>query len=67
MEANHVLRIGEVVERVGLSRSMIYLMVSDGRLPPPIKLSSRAVGWPADEITAWIEQRKTARGDGGQR
>lgn len=54
-----LLRLPEVVARVGLQKSSIYEML--GRTPPafprPLKLSRRAVCWPASAIDSWIQER----------
>lgn len=54
-----LLRLPEVESRVGLRKSSIYEML--GRTPPafpkPLKLSRRAVCWPASAIDAWIADR----------
>jgi len=36
----------------GLSRSTIYLRVSQGLWTKPVSLGARAVGWPSDEVDA---------------
>jgi len=36
----------------GLSRSTIYLRVSQGLWTKPVSLGARAVGWPSDEAEA---------------
>jgi prophage regulatory protein len=54
-----IQRLPEVKARTGLSRSTIYLKIKDGSFPSPIQLSTRAVGWPSDEIDQWIEERIT--------
>ena len=52
-----ILRLKDVISCIGLSRSSIYSKVQDGSFPPPIKLGARAIGWPEDVITDWINQR----------
>jgi prophage regulatory protein len=52
-----ILRLPEVKERVGLSRSAIYLAVSREEFPRPVRLGARAVGWLESEIEEWIRQR----------
>lgn len=52
-----LLRLPVVKARTGLSRSTIYLYVSEGTFPKPVQLGPRAVAWVADEIEAWIAQR----------
>ena len=46
-----------VRERTGLSRSSIYLRISEGRFPRPISLGERAVGWLESEITEWLNRK----------
>lgn len=52
-----VLRLPQVCHRVGLCRSMIYRLESEGRFPRRIKLGLRAVGWIESEVEAWIRER----------
>ncbi|PCJ87454.1 MAG: AlpA family transcriptional regulator [Thiotrichaceae bacterium] len=55
--ATTILRLPTVKERTGLSRSTIYLKVSNGTFPSPISLGERAVGWIEEEIQIWIENQ----------
>lgn len=55
--ATTILRLPTVKARTGLSRSTIYLRISEGRFPKPISLGGRAVGWVEVEITDWLNQR----------
>ena len=52
--ANTILRLPAVKTRTGLSRSTIYLRVSEGTFPRPVSLGARAVGWLESEIEAWL-------------
>jgi prophage regulatory protein len=52
-----ILRLPAVKTRTGLSRSTIYLRVSEGTFPKPVSLGGRAVGWVESEIQQWLEQR----------
>ena len=56
-----VLRLPEVMERTGLSRSSVYAMASTDRFPHPIKLSDRASAWIEAEVEAWIRERMSLR------
>ena len=47
-----ILRFPEVKAVSGLSRSTIYLRISEGLLPRPLLLGRRMVGWPEGEIAA---------------
>lgn len=55
-----ILRLPSVKARTGLSRSTIYLRVSEGTFPKPVSLGSRAVGWVEDEIQSWLAERIAA-------
>lgn len=50
--AHTILRLPAVKSDSGLSRSTIYLRISQGLWPKPVSLGGRAVGWPAYEVTA---------------
>ena len=53
-------RLPQVMERTGLSRSMIYLLISIDEFPKQVKLTQRTVGWRESEIDDWIESRVVA-------
>ena len=59
-----ILRLPEVKSRTGLSRSLIYLKISNNQFPRPIQLGERAVGWIESEIDAWLESRIQASRSG---
>lgn len=52
-----ILRLPAIKARTGLSRSSIYLRMSEGRFPQSISLGGRAVGWIETEIEEWLEKR----------
>ena len=52
-----ILRLPQVKLRVGLSRSSIYLAVSRGNFPKPVRLGARAVGWLESEVDVWLRQQ----------
>ena len=49
-----ILRLPAVKARTGLSRSTIYLRISEDRFPKPVSLGDRAVGWIEEEIDDWL-------------
>lgn len=55
-----VLRLAAVIARTGLSRSTIYLRISQGQFPSSISLGPRAVGWLEEDINDWLDQRVSA-------
>ena len=54
---HNILRLPAVKTRTGLSRSTIYLRVSQGTFPRPVSLGARAVGWVEAEIQEWLQRQ----------
>jgi prophage regulatory protein len=52
-----LLRLPDVLERVPLSRSQLYIEMERGRFPRPVKISERVNGWLSEEIQAFIDAR----------
>ena len=50
-----MLRIGDVTETVGLSKSKIYDMIAAGEFPPPVRIGARTARWLGSEIKTWAE------------
>ena len=58
-----ILRMAGVKFESGLSRSTIYLRISQGLWTKPVALGVRAVGWPSDEVEALIGARIAGKTD----
>lgn len=58
-----ILRLPAVKSQTGLSRSTLYLRISQGLWPKPISLGARAVGWPAAEVAAVNAARIAGKSD----
>ena len=56
-----ILRLPKVKAITGLSRSTIYLRMSEGAFPGQVNLGSRAVGWLVSEIQQWVDERISSR------
>jgi prophage regulatory protein len=52
-----ILRLPDVISRVGLKRASIYQYITRGAFPRPVSLGARAVGWIEHEIDAWLFER----------
>lgn len=52
---HRILRLPEVMARAGLSRSTIYLRISQNAFPKAVSLGARAVGWIEEEIQEWLQ------------
>ena len=60
MSENKLLRLPEVLELTGLSKSSLYAMIKQKRFVGGVKLSERAVAWPSISVQEWIDQRIAA-------
>lgn len=50
--SQRILRLPAVKSETGLSRSTIYLRITQGLWTKPISLGARAVGWLSSEVAA---------------
>lgn len=57
MACNTIWRLPEVMARTGLPRSTIYHKMSMDEFPHSINLGLRSVGWIADEIMQFNQDR----------
>lgn len=74
LSSPRMLRVREVCERTGLSRTAMYRLAKEGHFPKPIRLTTRRSGWLSDEVDEWITSRvaesrrgKSATAEGGGR
>jgi prophage regulatory protein len=56
-----ILRISQVVEKVGLSAPTIWRLCSSGEFPKPIKISKGCTAWLEQEIDALIDAKAAER------
>ncbi|MFY3327250.1 helix-turn-helix transcriptional regulator [Vibrio fluvialis] len=59
-----LMRLKEVMEMTGLSRSYVYQLMAEGDFPQSVSLGARAVAWVESEVQDWILERIAQR-DGG--
>lgn len=60
MEGPSLLRLPEVLRRVGLKKSSVYDYIQRGWFPRPVPLGVRMVAWNSADIDAWIANRLAA-------
>ena len=53
----NIIKLPQVKVLTALSRSSIYLKMSQDEFPKPISLGARSVGWIESEIQEWITAR----------
>jgi prophage regulatory protein len=51
------IKIREVLEICGKSRSSVYAAVQKGEFPSPVKLSERSSAWVISEVLQWAQER----------
>lgn len=56
LNGDRLLRLPEVMSRVGLKRSAIYQRMSEGRFPRSRSLGPRCTVWLEREVDAWIAE-----------
>lgn len=54
---NRIYRLPEVCSLTGYSSKSIYRKQKDGTFPKSIKLGGRAIGFLAEDLQAWLEER----------
>lgn len=59
-----IIRLKEVIETTGLSRSTVYKHIEEGIFPRPVPLGGRAVGWVEEEVHEWVLSRIEMRDAG---
>jgi prophage regulatory protein len=55
---SRLIRLPQVLEATGLSRSSIHRMEAAGQFPRRRQVGTRAVAWDVGEIDAWISATK---------
>ena len=61
-----MLRLRSVLQMTALSKSTLYRLIKQGKFPPPLRLTQRAVRWRREEVTGWLKKRPRAGGPGPQ-
>ena len=57
---DRIMRIPEVTEVTGLSKTTIWRRVKSGDFPAPLRLgslSTRSVGWRFSDVQTWLDSR----------
>ncbi len=56
-----MIKLREVINRTGLSRSSVYRKMDEKTFPMSVQLGYKAVGWVEGEVSQWIEDRIAER------
>lgn len=70
-QLDRLIKLPEVIDHVGISRSQIYNLIAMARFPAPLKIGgsaegigSRSARWSQNQIQSWI-QEQVAQGKAG--
>jgi prophage regulatory protein len=55
------IRLPAVLQKVGMSKSFVYDLITQDKFPKPVKVSSRISCWVAAEVDQWVQERIDAR------
>ena len=54
-QENRILRLREVMQVTGLSKTTIHRRYGDGTFLRPLRLGPQSIGWRRTEIFEWLE------------
>ncbi|CAQ83099.1 MULTISPECIES: helix-turn-helix transcriptional regulator [Photorhabdus] len=54
MAETTLIRLADVMKKVGLKKSWIYHLMQQGEFPKSVSLGARSVAWVEKEIDEWI-------------
>lgn len=57
-QQDRILRVNEVQQIVGLSRSTIWRLERKGGFPDRVPLGTGSIGWLKSDINTWMQNRK---------
>lgn len=60
--AQRLLRLKQVQEKIPLSKPEIYRRLKNGTFPQPVRLSQSVVAWVESELDSWVESKMAERG-----
>lgn len=55
-EVKKFMRLPDVIEATGKSRSTILRGAKDGSFPAPVHIGPRAIAWVSTEVAAWQQK-----------
>lgn len=58
-----IIRTGKLADLLGVSRTTIWRMEQEGKLPPRVRISEAVSGWLASDIEKWLEGNRIGEND----
>lgn len=60
LQAPRLIRLREVLPRVGVGKSTLYRMIQEGTFPAPRKIGASVSVWSDAEVSEWVEKKLAA-------
>ena len=60
-KAQHFMRLPEVLNLVGVTRSTLYRWMDAGTFPRQISVGGNTVVWVESAVTSWMEEQMASR------
>jgi prophage regulatory protein len=57
MSQNRFIRMPDLRQKVGLSRSQIYKLIQQEQFPRPVKLGEKVSVWVDSEVEEWMSKQ----------
>lgn len=57
MSQSRFIRMPDLRQKVGLSKSQIYKLIQQGEFPEPVKLGRKVSVWTDAEIEEWMSKQ----------
>lgn len=57
MKQERFIRLHEVIQMTGISKTTVYEYIRRGAFPKQYHLTTRISAWKLSEITAWVDSR----------
>lgn len=61
-KSERLLRLPQVLDRIGYKRSRFLDLVRQGIFPKPVKLGARAVAWPESVVDDLVDRLAAGKG-----
>ena len=57
MSQNRFIRMPDLRQKVGLSKSQIYKLIQQGEFPEPVKLGRKVSVWTDSDVEEWMSKQ----------
>ena len=59
MQDKTILRIGDVVAILHVTKATLYRWIKEGRFPAGVKYGPNTTGWPRHVVDAWLAAKES--------